>query len=213
MREVPMDGMLPLDEETDVSRYCPASAAARKKIEFLPVAHTERSFLMKRKFDTKMMVTAGLLIALQIILSRFLSINAWNLKIGFAFTAVFVAAYLYGPLFAAVVAAIADVVGAALFPSGAFFPGFTVTAILSGLLFGLLLYKKQTPGRIAITVAIDQLVLGLLLNSYWLSILYGSPYVPLLATRAVQCLIMMPVMYFTMAALSKLLARSKKQIV
>jgi len=168
---------------------------------------------MKRKFDTKMLVTAALLIAMQIILSRFLSINAWNLKIGFAFTAVFVAAYLYGPWFSAAVAVIADVVGATLFPSGAFFPGFTVTALLSGVVFGVFLYKKQTPVRIIAAVAIDQLVLGLLLNSYWLSILYGSPYVPLLATRAVQCLVMMPVMYFTIAALSKMLAGSKRRLV
>jgi len=168
---------------------------------------------MKRKFDTKMLVTAALLIAMQIILSRFLSINAWNLKIGFAFTAVFVAAYLYGPWFSAVVAVIADVVGASLFPSGAFFPGFTVTALLSGIVFGVFLYKKQTPVRIIAAVAIDQLVLGLLLNSFWLSILYGSPYLPLLATRAVQCLVMMPVMYFTIAALSKMLAGSKRRLV
>ncbi|MBR3784910.1 MAG: folate family ECF transporter S component [Firmicutes bacterium] len=160
-----------------------------------------------------MLVTAALLIALQIILSRFLSINAWNLKIGFAFTAIFVAAYLYGPWFSAVVAVIADVVGASLFPSGAFFPGFTVTAVLSGLVMGLFLYKKQTPGRIIAAVAIDQLILGLLLNSYWLSILYGSPYLPLLATRAVQCLVMMPVMYFTISALSKMLAGSKRRLV
>lgn len=168
---------------------------------------------MKRKFDTKMMVTAALLIAMQIILSRFLSINAWNLKIGFAFTAVFVAAYLYGPIYAAVVAAIADVVGAGLFPSGAFFPGFTVTAVLTGLVLGIFLYKKQTPIRIIAAVAIDQLVLGLLLNSYWLSILYGSPYVPLIATRAIQCAVMIPVMYFTITALSKLLAGSKRRLV
>ena len=168
---------------------------------------------MKRKFDTKMLVTAALLIALQIILSRFLSINAWNLKIGFAFTAVFVAAYLYGPWFSAAVAVIADVVGATLFPSGAFFPGFTVTALLTGIVFGVFLYKKQTPVRIIAAIAIDQLVLGLLLNSYWLSILYGSPYIPLLATRAVQCLVMMPVMYFTIAALSKMLAGSKRRLV
>lgn len=168
---------------------------------------------MKRKFDTKMLVTAALLIAMQIILSRFLSINAWNLKIGFAFTAVFVAAYLYGPWFSAAVAVIADVVGATLFPSGAFFPGFTVTALLTGIVFGLFLYKKQTPVRIIAAVAIDQLVLGLLLNSYWLSILYGSPYIPLLATRAIQCLVMMPVMYFTIAALSKMLAGSKRRLV
>ncbi|MBR4020165.1 MAG: folate family ECF transporter S component [Firmicutes bacterium] len=160
-----------------------------------------------------MLVTAGLLIALQIILSRFLSINAWNLKIGFSFTAVFVAAYLYGPVYSAVVAAIADLLGASLFPSGAFFPGFTVTAILSGIVFGVFLYKQQTPVRIGAAVLIDQLILGLLLNSYWISVLYGSPYVPLLATRAVQCLIMIPVMYFTISALSKLLARSKRSIV
>ena len=167
---------------------------------------------MKRKFDTKMLVTAALLIAMQIILSRFLSINAWNLKIGFAFTAVFVAAFLYGPWFSAVVAVVADVVGASLFPSGAFFPGFTVTALLSGIIFGVFLYKKQTPSRIIAAVAIDQLILGLLLNSFWLSILYGSPYIPLLTTRAVQCLVMMPVMYFTIAALSKMLAGSKRRL-
>ncbi|MBR3756618.1 MAG: folate family ECF transporter S component [Firmicutes bacterium] len=160
-----------------------------------------------------MLVTAALLIAMQIILSRFLSINAWNLKIGFAFTAVFVAAYLYGPWFSAVVALIADIVGASLFPSGAFFPGFTVTAVLSGLVFGVFLYKKQSPGRIIAAVAIDQLILGLLLNSYWLSILYGSPYLPLLATRAIQCLVMMPVMYLTISALSKMLAGSKRRLV
>ena len=168
---------------------------------------------MKKKMDTKMLVTAALLIAMQIILSRFLSINAWNLKIGFAFTAVFVAAYLYGPWFAAIVATIADVVGACLFPSGAFFPGFTVTAILSGLLMGFFLYKKQTPIRILATVAADQLILSLLLNTYWLSILYGSPYMPLLATRAIQCAVMAPVMYFTISALSKLLASSKRRLV
>ena len=168
---------------------------------------------MKRKFDTKMLVTAALLIAMQIILSRFLSINAWNLKIGFAFTAVFVAAYLYGPWFAAVVAAIADVVGASLFPSGAFFPGFTVTAVLTGMVFGLFLYEIQSPLRIIVAVAIDQLILGLLLNSYWISVLYGSPYVPLLATRAIQCAVMIPVMYFTITALAKLLVGSKRRLV
>lgn len=168
---------------------------------------------MKRKFDTKMLVTAALLIAMQVILSRFLSINAWNLKIGFAFTAIFVAAYFYGPWFSAVVAVVADVIGASLFPSGAFFPGFTLTALLTGIVFGIFLYKKQTPLRIISAVAIDQLVLGLLLNSYWLSVLYGSPYVPLLATRAIQCLVMMPVMYITISALSKMLAGSKRRLV
>lgn len=168
---------------------------------------------MNKKFDTKMLVTAALLIALQIILSRFCSINAWNIKIGFSFVAVFVAGYLYGPYFGAIVAGVSDVLGATLFPSGAFFPGFTLTSILSGLLFGLLLHKEQSPLRILATVAIDQLVLSLILNTYWISILYGSPFLPLMATRAVQCAILAPVMYLTISAMVKVLARAKRSLV
>ena len=49
-----------------------------------------------KKLDVKTMVTCAALIAAAIVLSRFLSINAWNLKIGFTFVPVFLAAYLYG---------------------------------------------------------------------------------------------------------------------
>ena len=51
-----------------------------------------------KKLDLKAMVTCAALIAAAIVLSRFLSINAWNLKIGFTFVPVFIAAYLYGPI-------------------------------------------------------------------------------------------------------------------
>ena len=56
-----------------------------------------------KKLDLKAMVTCAALIAAAIVLSRFLSINAWNLKIGFTFVPVFIAAYLYGPIGGAVV--------------------------------------------------------------------------------------------------------------
>ena len=51
-----------------------------------------------KKLDLKAMVTCAALIAAAIVLSRFLSINVWNLKIGFTFVPVFIAAYLYGPI-------------------------------------------------------------------------------------------------------------------
>ena len=89
------------------------------------------------------MVTCAALIAAAIVLSRFLSINAWNLKIGFTFVPVFLAAYLYGPLGGAIVGGIADFLGATLFPIGAYFPGFTLTCVLTGVVYGLLLQKKQ----------------------------------------------------------------------
>lgn len=165
-----------------------------------------------KKMDTKMLVTAGILIAMNIILSRFLSINAWNLKIGFTFVTLFVAAYFYGPGFAATVAGIADVIGALLFPSGQFFPGFTLTAVLNGLLYGVLLYKKQTPARIALAVILDGLFLSLMLNTLWISILYGSPFWPLVGTRIFQCLIMAPVQFVTITILTRMLARTRKEV-
>lgn len=165
-----------------------------------------------KKLDTKMLVTAAVLIALNVVLSRFLSINAWNIKIGFTFVSIFVAGYFYGPFFSVIVAVIGDIVGALLFPSGAFFPGFTVTALLTGLLFGLMLYKKQTPSRIIITVLINQLVLGLIVNTYWLSILYGTTFGAVVVTRIVQCLIMMPVEFGTISLLMKKLPAIKREV-
>jgi len=165
-----------------------------------------------KKMDTKLLVTAAVLIALNVVLSRFLSINAWNIKIGFTFVTIFVAGYFYGPAFSATVAVIADIIGALLFPSGAFFPGFTLTALLTGLLFGFMLHKKQTPVRILITVLADQLILGLLVNTYWIAILYGTTFGAAVMTRIVQCLIMIPVELVTISLLMKKLPAVRRQI-
>ena len=168
---------------------------------------------MNKKFDTKLLVMAGILVALHVVLSRFFSINAWNIKIGFAFVPVFIAAYFYGPVFGGIVGALGDFLGAILFPIGAYFPGFTATCFMSGLVMGAFLHKEQSRVRTIFAVTIDQLILGLLVNSFWISILYGSPYVPLLATRTVQCLIMMPVMYLTITALIRILKKTKERLI
>ena len=64
-----------------------------------------------KKFNTKMIVTLGLLAAIEIVFSRFLSINAWNIKIGFSFVPLAVAGMLYGALPAGITAVIADLIG------------------------------------------------------------------------------------------------------
>lgn len=162
-----------------------------------------------KKMNTRMITMIGILVAVQVILSRFLSINAWNLKIGFAFAPIALCGILMGVGPTAIMAAVADVLGALLFPSGMFFPGFTLTALLHGATNGLLLYKSQHPVRIGLAVLIDQLVLGLLLNTFWISILYGSPYWGVLATRVPQCLIMIPVEFVIITMLAKFGKRVK----
>ncbi len=155
------------------------------KIEFEKAEKPEARRFVK-KFDTSMIVYIGVLTAMEIVLNRFLSINAWNLKIGFSFVPVAIAGMLFGLLPAAIVAALGDFVGALVFPIGPYFPGFTFTAFLTGAVFGFFLKGKTSVPRVLA-------ILSLLLNSLWISVLYGSPYLPLLSTRIVQCAVLIPV--------------------
>lgn len=162
-----------------------------------------------QKFNTKTLVLMAMLTALEIVLSRFLSISAWNTKIGFAFVPVVLAALLLGSLYAGLVAALADFLGAILFPIGAYFPGFTLTAFLTGLAYGLFLYRGQSFRRILGAVLVHQLVLSLLLNTLWISVLYGSPFTPLLLTRLPQCVILAAVQLAVIPLLARLASRLK----
>lgn len=146
--------------------------------------------MTKRRFSTQQLVLMALLIAVNVVLSRFLSISAWNIKIGFAFVPVVMAAIYMGPLQAATVGALGDFVGAILFPIGAYFPGFTLTAFLVGLAYGIFLHKKQSNALIFIAVILTEVIGSLLLNTLWISILYGSPFIPLMATRVFQVFVM-----------------------
>ena len=164
------------------------------------------------KFTTKTMTAMALLTALEIVLSRFLSFSAWNTKIGFAFVPVVLAAMLLGPVYAGIVAAVADFLGAVLFPVGAYFPGFTLTAFLMGVCYGLFLLNKQSFLRILGAVAVHQLLLSLLLNTLWISVLYGSPYTPLLISRLPQCAILAAVQLALIPLLVRLLPQLRGSV-
>ena len=160
---------------------------------------------MKMKMNVQTLVTLSVLIAIELILSRFLSISAWNIKIGFSFVPIAIAATAYGPVEAGIVGGVGDLVGALLFPIGAYFPGFTLTAFLTGVVFGLFLHKRQTLGRVLGAVAVNQLILSLLLNTLWISILYGSEFGPLLVTRIFQCLILAPMQIVLIGSVTKVI--------
>ena len=166
----------------------------------------ERGIVMF-KFNTKTIATLGVLLAMDIVLTRFLSFSAWNVRIGFGFVPVVLSAMLFGPVPAAVLAALGDFLGAILFPIGPYFPGFTVTAALTGLTFGFLLHRKNSVANSLTSVVIVQFVLGLLLNTYWIHVLYHSPFVPLLATRVMQSTLLSVVQFVTIRVLYPLTER------
>ena len=142
----------------------------------------------KQISTTHRIVLMAMLAATQIVLSRFLSINLWNLKIGFAFVPIAMAGMLLGPVGAGLTGMVADIIGATLFPSGAFFPGFTLTAFITAFGYGFFLQKKQTMTNILAAVLFSEIVGTILLNTLWISILYGAPFIAVMIPRLGQAL-------------------------
>lgn len=151
--------------------------------------------MKKLDLSTETVVITGFMIALSVVLSKLVSINISFLRIGFGFLPIAVLAILYGPAVAAIGYGVADLLGAWLFPTGTFFPGFTVSAVLTGLIFGFVLYNKEvTIKRALIASALVCLGVNLLLNTYWLTFLLGKGFKVLLASRAVKEIVAIPVM-------------------
>lgn len=136
--------------------------------------------------STHRLAVLAMMVAANVILSRFLSISLWNLKIGFAFIPVVIAAVLFGPVAGGVVGALGDYIGATLFPIAQYFPGFTVTAFFVGAVYGIFLHKKQDMKRILLAILVTECIGSLLLNTFWISMLFGAPFLSLLPPRAVQ---------------------------
>lgn len=142
----------------------------------------------KNRFSTKMLATLSILVAMEVIIARFGTIRPTeSIKISLDFIPIVIAAILYGPVPAVIMSILADVLGAFLFPVGPFFPGFTLTAAVTGLIYGLLLHKSQSMPRVVCAVVLQQLVCSMVINTFWLHVLYGLPYLPTMAARLVQC--------------------------
>ena len=157
-----------------------------------------------------MLISLAMLVALNIVLSRFCAISTQITKISLSFLTVACAAYLFGPLPAAAVGAVADFVGAILVPTGAYFVGFTVSAFISGLILGAAFRRGTSHITVALACIADRVTTTLLLNSLWISLLYGTPLKALILARAVQCAVMAGVQYIGITLLLRVLPRIKE---
>ena len=139
------------------------------------------------------LVCLALLIAMQVVLARFGTINLGITRFSISFIPVVIAARRFGVISSVIVYGLGDLVGAIAFPTtGAFNPCFTITAALSGLCFGLFLSKKASLGRILGAVLSSQILCTLLLNSFWLWYFYYSAekgYPAVLLSRLPQSIV------------------------
>ncbi|MFH1513073.1 MAG: folate family ECF transporter S component [Bacillota bacterium] len=138
----------------------------------------------------------GALIALQVVLGNLVQIALLTKQMNLGFLPIAVAGYLFGPIGGLLVATLGDVIGTLLFGTGAYFPGFTITAALVGIVYGWILFpkyhrwvnnccKSRTCGLIirATVASVIVAILYILLNSYWLTFFIGTGYWAILVGR------------------------------
>lgn len=163
--------------------------------------------------NLRSVTTLSMLIAVALVLNLFASIQITDsLRLSFGFLATAIMGMLYGPVCAGFSAGIVDILQFFLKPSGEFFPGYTLTAILGGILYGIFLYKnKFSLPRIISVKCIINVFLHLLLNSYWLTFLYGYAFWLKIPERILKNIAMLPIEIFLMAIILPKIIQIHKQ--
>lgn len=162
---------------------------------------------------SKKIILTAVLLALLVTLSRFLSIKTPLMKISFAFVPTMLCATWLGWKWTVLLNLLGDLIGATLFPTGPFFIGYTVSTVISGLTYGLLLYQKteeslsqkQLIFRAILATTLVAVIVNMGLNTLWTSITAGKAFWPLLGTRVVKQLVMVPIHVVVFLALERAL--------
>ena len=147
------------------------------------------SFVSGKILSTRTLVAGALLIAMAVILGQFSIMVGPSVRIGFSRIPIIVSGMLLGPVAGGLTGLVHDLVNFVMRPAGGFHPGFTLSALVTGVLPGLVvkfsLSKKSfSPLNIVLSVALVYLIVTLLMNTYWLSQLIGDSYLVLLPVRA-----------------------------
>jgi ECF transporter S component (folate family) len=164
----------------------------------------------------KKVVLAGLLLAILIIFQRYISVDlSPTLRVNFGYVPLILIGTLLGPVWGAIIGVAGDLLGMLLMPKASFFPGFTFNALLTGIIYGALLYNRPNNKsylvRLIISVVVVSVVVNLGLNTLWLSVMYKRAFMALIAPRALSNFIQMPIKIGSMFAIKIFLDKPIKK--
>ena len=116
---------------------------------------------------------------------------------------------LFGPVAGCAVAGLADIISYIMKPIGAFFPGLTLSAMAGSVIYGVILYRKPLSlGRVILANGLVTVFINLLLNTYWMTVLYGDAFMVLFPARALKQALMFPIDVILFYTVAKLLGKT-----
>ncbi len=143
--------------------------------------------------NIRMLSLCALLIALQIAIASFYIPVAENLRIYGTFFIVSLYSAIAGPIMALSCAFIADTLGFILHPQGAYFFGYTVSAMLGSLIYALFLYRQKiTLFKLFLSKLLVNIFINAVLGSLWTSMLFSKGFYFYFSLSITKNLILLP---------------------
>lgn len=168
--------------------------------------------------STRNLVLCAMMAALAIVLSYTTSFYITNdIKVGFSGLPNRLVDFMFGPVVGCIFGGLMDVVKFFIKPDGAFFPGYTLTAMIGGLIYGMFYYRLQIKQPhlttetgwpkvkawilanvssillILIANVLVKFICNIGMNSLWSSMFTGKAWLAILPGRVLKNLIQIPV--------------------
>ena len=150
---------------------------------------------MRELASPKNLALCGVMGALSMVLGIVASIQIGPyIKIGFSGLPNRIVECLFGPVIGCIFGGTMDILKFIAKPDGPFFFGFTFDAMLAGVLYGSILYKKPvTIPRVFVADLAAKVIVNCGFNTLWISVLYGKGFLAILPMRLLKNAIMLPI--------------------
>lgn len=145
--------------------------------------------------DLRSLSAAALMVGLYLVLNQLSIPLTPQLLLSVRFVALALCGMLAGPVMGAMAGFVCDILGYFLFPfGGGFFPGYTLSTVLAGVIYGVALFRRRpTFWRCLAVKGTINLVINLGFGTLWALILNGRGSLAQLPLRALKNALLWPV--------------------
>ncbi len=164
------------------------------------------------KNRVKLLAIGGLLCAMDIVCTRFLSFYTPGAvdRISLQFLPNALAGAVLGPIWGMIICALGDTVGMVINSGGfTFTPLITLACVSRGLIYGLILHNRTVSlSRCAVSVTLVTFIVELGMMPLFLSILYGRGWLVVLLGKLPVRILTIPAYSFVLYTVSRALTRA-----
>ena len=156
--------------------------------------------------NIRVLALCAVFVALQVMSSSVFVQVSENLRIYFSFIFTALFSCIGGPVMALISGFCADIISFMLFPTGAFFFGYTLSAMLGAFIFGLFLWDtKITALKLIFSRVVITGLINILLGSIWTTMLYSKGFWFYVTKSAIKNIALLPFEIFILIVLFRAL--------